>query len=113
MTEPTISWDYADRAGAARVLETLARWASADGLADPLHLGDVGWHLRFEDDVISRTLLVWSDQDGPGAVGLLDATVLRMALGPRLAYRVVVTAGRSSTRPARRWPPRRLRRSRS
>jgi ribosomal protein S18 acetylase RimI-like enzyme len=69
-------------ADADQVLRLLAHWAPVSAPADPLHLGDVGWHLRFEPEQLDRRLVVWSDVDRPVAVGVLLGDDLGCAFAP-------------------------------
>jgi ribosomal protein S18 acetylase RimI-like enzyme len=69
------------------VLGLLARWAPEAEPVDPLHLGDVGWLLRFEPDLVDGRLISWSGvarsgSDGSVAVGLVDGDCLRFAFSP-------------------------------
>jgi ribosomal protein S18 acetylase RimI-like enzyme len=61
------------QAGAA--VDTLAAWIPAGPPAWPLHPGDLGWALRFEDTVID----LWLDGDTPVAVGMTDGDEYRFA----------------------------------
>ena len=70
------------RADADQVLRLLAEWAPEGAPVDPLHLGDVGWQLRFEPEVVEGRLVVWSGVDGPVAVGLLLGDDLGCAFAP-------------------------------
>ncbi|MGY0235510.1 GNAT family N-acetyltransferase [Longispora urticae] len=74
------------RADAADLLDALAEWTPAGTLAHGLHLGDVGWFLRFDAEECAGRLLLWTAvTDGvraPVAAGFLDGPVLRLALRP-------------------------------
>ena len=70
------------RAEADGLLPTLAGWAPVGAPVDPLHLGDVGWQLRFEPEVVAGRLVVWSSVDGPVMVGLLLGEDLGCAFAP-------------------------------
>jgi ribosomal protein S18 acetylase RimI-like enzyme len=71
------------RAEARLALDALRAWALPDRSNRSLHLGDVGWFLRFEEETIRSALAFWSDAAGPVAVELHDAPVRRMSLAPR------------------------------
>ncbi|WP_228982096.1 N-acetyltransferase [Streptomyces sp. DH12] len=73
------------RAEARVVIAALAAWTPAARTGGPLHPGDVGWFLRFEEQPVRSALRLWSDASGPVAVGLLDGPVLRVGLAPRVA----------------------------
>ncbi|MBV1854767.1 GNAT family N-acetyltransferase [Catellatospora tritici] len=73
------------RAEALVAIAALAAWTPAGRTGGPLHPGDVGWHLRFEDDLVRDSLRLWSDQSGPVAVTLSDGPVLYAGLAPRVA----------------------------
>ncbi|NUT31992.1 MAG: GNAT family N-acetyltransferase [Hamadaea sp.] len=72
------------RAEAARAVEALTAWALPDRSQHSLHPGDVGWHLRFEEDAVRSALALWSDTAGPVAVELFDAPVRRVSVAPRV-----------------------------
>jgi len=78
-----VSWG--GRAAAADVVAALRAWERPGDCGWQLHAGDVGWHLRNDDDEVDGTLLLVVD-DGSGAllaVGLLDGpAVVRLALDP-------------------------------
>ncbi|KHD75686.1 GNAT family N-acetyltransferase [Actinoplanes utahensis] len=59
-------------------LRALAAWTPADAPGGGLHPGDVGWHLRFDD----AGVLLWSCDDVPVTVGVLDGTVLHVTTAP-------------------------------
>jgi ribosomal protein S18 acetylase RimI-like enzyme len=67
---------------AAECVPFLDAWAATQPFRAHLHSGDLGWHLRFDDATVDGTVLCWSDDGGPVAVGLLDGGVLRLALAP-------------------------------
>ncbi|MER5227041.1 GNAT family N-acetyltransferase [Streptomyces flaveus] len=73
------------RAEALVVIAALAAWTPVARIGGPLHPGDVGWFLRFEEDLVRPALRLWSDASGPVAVSLLDGPVLRVGLAPRVA----------------------------
>jgi ribosomal protein S18 acetylase RimI-like enzyme len=73
---------YVDRAGVAQLLPEMAAWAPAGAPADPLHIGDLGWHLRFEDDILAGTIVRWDRGDDLVAVGLREETSAWLALAP-------------------------------
>ncbi|MEV6522930.1 GNAT family N-acetyltransferase [Longispora sp. NPDC051575] len=77
------------RDDAADLLDALAAWTPVGTLADGLHLGDVGWFLRFDAEECAGRLLLWTAvTDGvrePVAAGFLDGPVLRLALRPDAA----------------------------
>lgn len=71
------------RTDAALAIDLLAQWTPAAALAGPLHPGDVGWFLRFDEAEVAQALRLWHDSDGPVAVSLQDGPVLRCGLAPR------------------------------
>ncbi|WP_412539286.1 GNAT family N-acetyltransferase [Longispora sp. K20-0274] len=79
------------RADVGVLLDALASWAPTDTLADGLHLGDVGWFLRFDAEECAGKLLLWTVSGEPVAVGMLDGPVLRLALRPGSAPAAPVT----------------------
>jgi hypothetical protein len=70
------------RADADQVLRALAQWAPVGAPIDPLHLGDIGWQLRFEPELVDGRLVIWSGVDGPVAAGLLLGDSLGCAFAP-------------------------------
>jgi ribosomal protein S18 acetylase RimI-like enzyme len=74
------------RVDAVAALLPLAEWTPATSTAGPLHPGDIGWFLRFDEAQVAAALRLWSDDTGPVAVTLLDTGVLRAALAPRAVH---------------------------
>ncbi|WP_212825223.1 N-acetyltransferase [Catellatospora sp. TT07R-123] len=72
------------RAEALVAIAALAAWTPTGRTGGPLHPGDVGWHLRFEDALVRDALRVWSDASGPVAVTLTDGPVLHAGMAPRV-----------------------------
>ena len=79
-----VTWTGRD--GADEIIDALRAWELPGRCGWPLHAGDVGWHLRFEDEKVGGTLLAVRGASGAlAAVGLLDGpTVLRLATDPAL-----------------------------
>ncbi|MFI6318887.1 GNAT family N-acetyltransferase [Nonomuraea sp. NPDC050556] len=61
-----------------QALSALTEWTPADAPVGSLHPGDVGWYLRFDD----ASVILWTDEAAPVAVGLLDGSVLRVTTAP-------------------------------
>jgi GNAT superfamily N-acetyltransferase len=82
------------RAGAGEISAVLASWEPPGGCAAQLHVGDIGWNLRVEDDHVDDMLLVWRLGDGAvAAIGLLDdPSSLRVAVDPGRASDDVMAA---------------------
>ncbi|GIF19866.1 ribosomal protein S18 acetylase RimI-like enzyme [Actinoplanes tereljensis] len=59
-------------------VRALCAWTPADVPGGGVHPGDIGWHLRFENE----TVVLWADDDGPVAVGFHDDSVLRVTAAP-------------------------------
>jgi ribosomal protein S18 acetylase RimI-like enzyme len=74
------------RTAAAELGAALDAWTPATW-AGQLHVGDLGWQLRFEDDLVDGSLLAVRDAAGTVcAVGLLDdPRALRVAIDPARA----------------------------
>lgn len=85
------------------MVEALAAWQPVDGCGGALHPGDVGWFLRFEDEVVERSLWAWRDPDDRVvAVGLFDdPSVLRTAVAPPLLSDPVLARSMSEHADAR------------
>lgn len=64
-----------------RITEHLSSW-QADPWAGHLHPGDLGWRTLVGAGGAALSLRVWSREDRPVAVGMVDDGVLRMALDP-------------------------------
>ncbi|MCP2328036.1 ribosomal protein S18 acetylase RimI-like enzyme [Hamadaea flava] len=65
-------------------LDALRAWAKPGRSSSSLHVGDVGWFLRFEEDTVRSALALWSDATGPVAVELFDDPGRRITLAPRV-----------------------------
>lgn len=65
-------------------LDALRAWAKPGRSSSSLHVGDVGWFLRFEEDTVRSALSLWSDATGPVAVELFDPPVRRFTVAPRV-----------------------------
>jgi GNAT superfamily N-acetyltransferase len=72
------------RDGAGRLIDALTAWAPRHAPVLGLHAGDVGWHLRHDDDVLDGSLLVIRDGATPVAVALVEMSgaVIRPAIDP-------------------------------
>jgi predicted N-acetyltransferase YhbS len=71
-----------DRDAVGELLAAMDTWPDPDRAAAGLHQGDLGWHLRLEDEAISDAFVGWWDGDDLLAAGLLEASVGRFALQP-------------------------------
>lgn len=60
----------------------LDAWTAAEPMTAALHSGDVGWHLRFDDEALEGAFRLWMVDGAPAAAGLVDGGVLRMAFAP-------------------------------
>ena len=77
----TTSWGW--RAVSDETVAVLRQWERPGGCGWQLHAGDVGWHLRLDDDEVDGSLLQVRDDGVLAAVGLLDGpAVVRLALDP-------------------------------
>lgn len=78
---PTTSWG--GRAASDETVAVLRQWERPGDCAWQLHVGDVGWHLRRDDDEVDGSLLLVRDDGGLLAIGLLDGPgLVRLALDP-------------------------------
>lgn len=78
---------WGGRGAAVETVAALRRWERPGDCGWQLHAGDVGWHLRHEDDTVDDTLLQVRDDAVLAAVGLLDGpAVVRLAIDPRLLH---------------------------
>lgn len=81
----TIRTVRSGREGADRTIETLRGWAPRHGYVDGLHMGDVGWHRRFDDADLAGTVVEVVDDDGVLlACGLAEVGSFRTAIDPLL-----------------------------
>ena len=71
-----------DRDSVGELLAAMAAWPHPERVAAGLHQGDLGWHLRFDDDAIEGAFVGWWDGDALLAVGLLEGVVGRFAVRP-------------------------------
>ncbi len=72
------------RALARELVSPLDTWTGRAPLLDQVHSGDIGWHLRLDDDRIDDAFLLWERDGRPVAVGLAEGEVLRTAVDPDL-----------------------------
>lgn len=87
------------REGAAAVVEALREWAPAVGYLSSIHAGDVGWHLRFDDDALAGALVTVLDGGEPVAVGLLEESWFRPTINPDRIHDGEVAAALASVLP--------------
>jgi predicted N-acetyltransferase YhbS len=71
-----------DRASVGELLAAMSAWPHPDRVASALHQGDLGWHLRFDDDAIHGAFVGWWDGGALLAVGLLEGVLGRFAVQP-------------------------------
>ena len=77
----TTSWG--GRAASNETVAVLRQWERPGDCAWQLHAGDVGWHLRRDDDEVDGSLLQVREDGMLLAVGLLDGPgLVRLALDP-------------------------------
>ena len=86
LASPPCGWrrSWGGRASADETVAALRGWERPGDCGWQLHAGDIGWHLRNDDDEVEGTLLQLRDASGAlAAVGLLDGPgLLRLALEP-------------------------------
>jgi ribosomal protein S18 acetylase RimI-like enzyme len=73
-----------DRTTVSELVAAMSAWPHPDRVAAELHHGDLGWHLRLDDDTIQGAFAGWWDDDDLLAVGLLEGAVGRFAVRPGL-----------------------------
>jgi predicted N-acetyltransferase YhbS len=71
-----------DRTSAGELLAAMGAWPHPERVAGALHQGDLGWHLRFDDEAIEGAFVGWWDGDTLLAVGLLEGVLGRFAVQP-------------------------------
>ena len=71
-----------DRASVGELLSAMAAWPHPERVAAGLHQGDLGWHLRLDDEAIEGAFVGWWDGDALLAVGLLEGVVGRFSVMP-------------------------------
>ncbi len=80
------------RAAVAEIVAALAGWTPPTWPGQ-LHLGDVGWQLRLEDEQVDRSFLVVRDGGMVVAVGLVDDPhAVRLAVDPARAHDTTLAA---------------------
>jgi ribosomal protein S18 acetylase RimI-like enzyme len=83
---------YVDRAGVAELLREMAAWTPAGAPADTVHIGDLGWHLRFEDEIVAGTIVRWDRGGDLVAVAIREETSAWLALAPSVGTDPVFAA---------------------
>ena len=74
---------WGGRAASDETVAVLQQWERPGDCAWQLHAGDVGWHLRLDDDTVDGSLLQVRDDGTLVAVGLLDGPgLVRLAIEP-------------------------------
>ncbi len=71
-----------DRDSVGGLLSAMAAWPHPERVAAGLHQGDLGWHLRLDDEAIEGAFVGWWDGDALLAVGLLEGVVGRFSVMP-------------------------------
>lgn len=78
---------HAERLGrerAASALDVLTSWTPPDCYVRGLHPGDIGWHLRLDDEQVDESLVLLRRGSEPVALVLFDDPAsARIALSPR------------------------------
>ena len=67
---------------AAELAPLLDDWTAAEPMVAGLHSGDVGWHLRHDDERLASAFRLWSVDGAPAAVALVEETLMRTAVAP-------------------------------
>jgi ribosomal protein S18 acetylase RimI-like enzyme len=73
-----------DRSSVAELVEAMTAWPYPDRVAAGLHSGDLGWHLRLDDDALAGAFAGWWDGPDLQAVALVEGVVGRFAVRPGL-----------------------------
>ncbi|MBF4765803.1 GNAT family N-acetyltransferase [Nocardioides islandensis] len=73
-----------DRSTVAELIAAMTAWPHPDRVAAGLHVGDLGWHLRLDDDALENAFVGWWEGDDLQAVALLEDVVGRFAVRPGL-----------------------------
>jgi GNAT superfamily N-acetyltransferase len=71
-----------DRDSIGELLSAMDHWPSPDRVAANLHQGDLGWHLRLDDDAIVGGFVGWWNGEDLLAVALLEGALGRFAVQP-------------------------------
>ncbi|MEO5709234.1 MAG: GNAT family N-acetyltransferase [Nocardioidaceae bacterium] len=93
----TLTTRRGGRALAAVLAPHLDRWAQQRAVLGELHSGDLGWHLRFPDERVAGSVLVWEKDGEPVAAGLLDGQDLLPAVSPEHAASEELAAAMATT----------------
>ncbi len=71
-----------DRGSLGELVDAMGSWPHADRVAAGLHQGDLGWHLRLDDEATSSGFLGWWEAEDLVAVGLVEGTLGRFTIRP-------------------------------
>ena len=73
-----------DRSTVPELLDAMTAWPHPDRVAAGLHPGDLGWHLRLDDDALDGAFVGWWEGPDLQAVALIEGVVGRFAVPPGL-----------------------------
>jgi ribosomal protein S18 acetylase RimI-like enzyme len=74
----------------AELIGALAAWEAPGGHAPVLHVGDVGWHLRGDDDALMGTIRSWWRDGRLVAAALVEGPTARPRIAPGCLHDVEV-----------------------
>lgn len=78
-----IGVEHFGRADASPALQILADWTAPGCYVRGLHPGDIGWHLRLDDELVDESLVLVRREAEPAALVLVDSPdAARVALAP-------------------------------
>ena len=75
-----------NRSTIGALLEAMTAWPHPERVAAGLHPGDLGWHLRLDDEAVDGAFVGWWDGPELQAVALLEGVVGRLAVRPGLEH---------------------------
>jgi GNAT superfamily N-acetyltransferase len=71
-----------DRDGVGELLDAMAQWERPAGHVNSLHVGDIGWHLRMDDEQLGGTIHGWWRGGELVAAALIEGAVSRARIAP-------------------------------
>jgi len=79
-----------DRSTVGALIAAMTAWPHPERVAAGLHPGDLGWHLRLDEEDVGGAFVGWWDGSDLQAVALLEGVVGRFAVRPGLEQDVAL-----------------------
>jgi hypothetical protein len=71
-----------DRTEVVELLDAMAEWEAPGCHVYGLHVGDIGWHLRMDDDLLAGTIHSWWRDGELVATALIEGALARPRIAP-------------------------------